>query len=180
MSAEDIKNASMLDIVTNILKEAKEPISIYDIIDQVAKSKGISSDDVDTLTQLYMDITLSAKFVFVGEDKWALKEGHLEYWDKDGYAFVQPDETEDFEDEELDFTEFNLDDLEEQEDEELDEEEVDEEVIEEKAYIDVSAPVKSTDDDDAFEDVDLDIDEEDYDEDDYNEIMDDYEDMYDE
>src|SRR5690606_22182711 len=113
---------------------------------------------------------------------WALKDGHLEFWDKDGYAFVTPEEVDEIDDEELDFTEFNLDDMEEEhesEDEENDEE-LDEEIIEEKEYIDVGLQIESTDEDDDLEDVDLDLDDDDdYDEDDYNDIMDDYEDMYD-
>jgi DNA-directed RNA polymerase subunit delta len=57
------------------------------------KSK-ISLEDVDKLTQLYMDITQSAKFVYCGEDQWDLKERNLELWDKDGFAFVQAEEIE--------------------------------------------------------------------------------------
>ncbi len=180
MILQNMQNASILDIAEQILREANEPISIYDLIDQVAKSQNINPDDIDTLTQLYMDITLSARFVFVGDDQWTLKEGNLEEWDKDGYAYIKHDgSADDLEDEEdLDITEFNLEDLDELE-EDLDEEDLDEEVKEEKAYLEVELPVTSTDEDD-FDDVDIDLDDEEYDEDDYNEIMDDYEDMYDE
>ena len=176
------KTMSMIDIVEDLLKESKEPISIHDIMNKIKEIKEISDDDVDRLTQLYMDITQSAKFVYVGEDKWDLKERNLEMWDKDGYAFVTPDEIEEETEDDLDFTEFNLEDVEEkeaivdeEETEELEAEEL-EAVKEEKAYIEVELPIKSTDDDD--EDVEIEFDD-DYDEDDYNEIMDDYEDMYD-
>lgn len=181
---DKFKSMSMIDIVEHLLKENSEPISIHDIIKQIKEIKNVSDDDVDRLTQLYMDITQSAKFVYVGDDKWDLKERNLEMWDKDGYAFVTPDEDEEDVEEDLDFTEFDIEDLEEQEkdvddDDEDEEEEEDEEIKEEKEYIDVELPIKSTDEDDVDDDVDLEFDD-DYDEDDYNEIMDDYEDMYDE
>ena len=181
---DKLKSMSMIDIVEHLLKENSEPISIHDIIKQIKEIKNVSDDDVDRLTQLYMDITQSAKFVYVGDDKWDLKERNLEMWDKDGYAFVTPDEVEEDVEEDLDFTEFDIEDLEEQEkdvddDDEDEEEEEDEEIKEEKEYIDVELPIKSTDEDDVDDDVDLEFDD-DYDEDDYNEIMDDYEDMYDE
>ena len=181
---DKFKSMSMIDIVEHLLKENSEPISIHDIIKQIKEIKNVSDDDVDRLTQLYMDITQSAKFVYVGDDKWDLKERNLEMWDKDGYAFVTPDEVEEDVEEDLDFTEFDIEDLEEQEkdvddDDEDEEEEEDEEIKEEKAYIDVELPIKSTDEDDADDDLEIEFDN-DYDEDDYNEIMDDYEDMYDE
>lgn len=189
MADKKLNELSLLDTVTYILKENKEPMSIYDLIEATAKQSGMDIEDVDAMTQLYMDITLSGKFVFVGDDKWTLKDGHLEYWDKDGYAFISPEEIEDISDDEIDFSDFNLADIEDLEvdlvdednEDDLDdedEEDLDEEIIEEKAYVDVGLDLISTDEDEGLDDVDLDLDD-DYDEDDYNDIMDDYEDMYD-
>ena len=133
-----------------------------------------------------MDITLSGRFVFVGDDKWALKKGHLEAWDADSYVYSKDDKVEAEEaledEDDIDFEEFVLKDPEELEDiEELEElDDLDEEIIEEKAYVDVGLDLETTDEDDYADDIDLDLDDSKYDEDDYNEIMDDYEDMYDE
>ena len=181
MADVKMNELSLLDIIEEILKNSAEPISIYELIETAAKAKGLDHEDVDAMTQLYMDITLSGRFVFVGDDKWALKDGNLEFWDKDGYAFIQPEEIEEIEEDEIDFSEFNLEDIEEDEEDDYeDEEELDEEVIEEKAYVDVGLELTTTDEDEGLDDVDLDLDvDSDYDEDDYNEIMDDYEDMYD-
>ena len=55
-----------------------------------------------------------------------LKERNLEMWDKDGYAFVTPDQDEEDVEDDLDFTEFTLDDVEEQEVEVDDDEDEDE------------------------------------------------------
>jgi DNA-directed RNA polymerase subunit delta len=178
--SDKLKSLAMLEVAEVLLKESPKPLTIQQIIQSVAEIKTISLDDIDKLTQLYMDITTSAKFVYCGDDQWDLKERNLELWDKDGFAFVHADEVEEDVEEDLDFTEFVLEDEEEVEVEVDDEEveEVDEEIKEEKAYIDIDLPIKSTDEEDV-DDPDIEFDDE-YDEDDYNEIMDDYEDMYDE
>jgi DNA-directed RNA polymerase subunit delta len=188
---QNIELLAMIDVAEIILKESSEPLEIKEIIKKVVEIKKISENDFEKITQLYMDITQSGKFVFCGEEKWDLKERNLELWDKDGYAFVKLENHDDVEeaddDEELEFTEFNLEDIQEEEVEVDDDEEEVDEVIdetekealkEEKAYIEVELPIKSTDDD-VDDDVDIEFDGNDYDEDDYNEIMDDYEDMYD-
>jgi DNA-directed RNA polymerase subunit delta len=178
---DKLKSLAMLEVTEVLLKESPKPLTIQQIIQSVAEIKNISLDDIDKLTQLYMDITTSAKFVYCGDDQWDLKERNLELWDKDGFAFVHAEEVEEDVEEDLDFTEFVLEDEEEVEveaDDEEEVEEVDEEIKEEKAYIDIDLPIKSTDEEDV-DDPEIEFDDE-YDEDDYNEIMDDYEDMYDE
>lgn len=179
---------SMLELAEAYIREQKAEKSIKDIIEYVFTNKSVNKEDAELVARFYMDLTTSGKFVFCGEDKWDLKENNLEYWDKDGHAFVTESEPlEEEVEEDLDFTEFNIDDIslpseekvvveEEEEDVEivdLDDEEK-EALKEEEEYIDVEISLKSTDDDD----VDVDFDDEDYDEEDYNEIMDDYEDMY--
>jgi len=178
--SDKMKTLAMLEVAEILLKESKTPITIQDLIRSVAEIKEISLEDVDKLTQLYMDITQSAKFVYCGDDQWDLKERNLELWDKDGYAFVHPEEVEEDVEEDLDFTEFVLEDEEEVEVEDEEEVEEDEEIKEEKAYIAIDLPTKSTDEDDTDDDVEIEFDSDDYDEDEYNEIMDDFEDMYDE
>jgi DNA-directed RNA polymerase subunit delta len=179
---ENLKTLSMLEVAEYLLKNNKKPMTIQELIKQVADIKGVSLEDYDRLTQLYMDITQSAKFVYCGDDQWDLKERNLELWDKDGYAFVHADDVEEDVEEDLDFKEFVLEDEEEEieEDEEEIEEEIDEESKEEKAYIDIDLPIKSTDEDDGDDDIEIEFDDDNYDEDDYNEIMDDYEDLYEE
>jgi len=183
--SRNLESLAMIDIAEIILRENKEPLKIKELINKVREIKSVSEDDYERITQLYMDITQSGKFVFCGDDLWDLKERNLELWDKDGYAFVQLDDVEEVieeDDEELEFTEFNLEDIEEdvedEEDEEDDEDVDKDELEEEKEYIAVELDTKSTDDDDV-DDSEIEFDDEDYDEDDYNEIMDDYEDMYD-
>ncbi|HHT54942.1 MAG TPA: DNA-directed RNA polymerase subunit delta [Acholeplasma sp.] len=182
---------AMVDIVEALLRESNKPLAIQDIFAKIAEIKEFSLEDVDRLTTLYMNITQSGKFVFVGDDKWDLKEGNLDLWSDDGSAFIEivddledeeeftkydPADYDDFEDdeEELDEDEMIDDDFEDEDEEEDDlDEETKKELEEEKEYIEVELPLHTSDDDD-----DIDFDADDFDEDDYEEIMDDYEDMY--
>lgn len=178
---EDLKKLAMIDVAEEIVKLHGEPMNMDELLDKVSEIKEIDKDDFEKITQLYMDITQSAKFVFCGDNTWDLKEKNLELWDKDGFQFVQAEEYED--EDELDFEEFELEEelpqiaKDEDDDDDETEEETDVEVIEAKEYIEVELPIKSTDDDDEDEpEIEYDT----YDEEDYHEIMDDYEDMYDE
>lgn len=194
------ENLSLVGVVEEILKENKQPLELNQIIEKTGEIKGFDPENIDEVNQLYLDLTLSGLFVYVGNNEWDLKDRNLEFWDKDGFYFISEEVIEDlnFEDdyEDLDFTEFNLEDYEEQlrneelalvDDTDLDDEEIyedlDEEdieaIAEEKAYLDIETKILSTDEDD-IDDVDLDgYDDDDYDEEEYHDIMDDYEDLYD-
>lgn len=178
---------SMLELAEQFLRDKSEETTLKEIVEYVFTTKSYDVSNEDVMLKFYMDLTQSAKFVYCGEDKWQLKEYNLDLWDKDGHAFVSESiEVEEELEEDLDFTEFNIDELELQEDIEeediIDEEDalVDDEekvaLLEEQAYIDVAISLKSTDEDD--DEVELDFDDEEYDEEDYNEIMDEFEDMY--
>ena len=185
---------AMVDIVEKLLKENNKPLAIQDIFAKIAEIKQFSLDDIEKLTTLYMNITQSGKFVFVGDDKWDLKEGNLDLWSDDGSAFIEVvddfddedeftkydpsdyeifDDEDDFEDDDEDDFEDEIEDFEDDEEEEDLDEETKKELAEEKEYIEVELPLRTSDDDD-----DIDFDADDFDEDDYEDIMDDYEDMY--
>lgn len=178
--SKDLKTLAMVDIAYELIKQSNKPMKIHELFETIAEIKEISLDDVEKLTQLYMNITQSGKFVYCGNDRWDLKEGNLEIWDTDGSQFIET--LEDEEEEEF-IDDFDLADLDDELEEELDdliEDEIDEideqtrkELKEEKEYLEVELPLQTYEED---EEVDFDADN--YDEDDYNEIMDDYEDMY--
>lgn len=187
---------SMLELAELYIRERNEDTPLQDIIQYIFDVKGFDSNDFQKLNSFYLDLTHSAKFVFCGDNQWNIKENNLDLWDKESFAYVSDADTNEEEiEEEIEFTDFNIDDItlpsegEElvlEEDDDDDEEDVEiikdqeeiEAIKEEKEYIDVEISMKSTDEDDG-DDVDLDFDD-DFDDDDYNEIMDDYEDMYDE
>ena len=194
-------NLSMVDLVESYLIEKKE-LTIDEIISYVFESKKLDKTNIDLVTNFYMDLTTSGKFVYCGQDKWALKKNNLDFWDKDGHAFTDYEEEPELDvEDDLDFTEFNLEDIElPSEKESLEEEKIDEEEEkgtnetplsremmekenrilreekiaeeEEKEYIEAEVSMKTTDEEDDNEASDQ------YDEDDYNEIMDDYEELY--
>lgn len=187
---------SMLELAELYLRERNEDTPLQDIINYIFEVKGFDKNDFQKLNAFYLDLTHSAKFVFCGDNLWNLKENNLELWDKEGFAYVgDVDASEEDVEEDIEFTDFNIDDItlpsEEEtalveDDDDEDEEEIDiiedeeeiEAILEEKEYIDVEISMKSTDEDDG-DDVELDFDD-DFDDEDYNDIMDDYEDMYDE
>lgn len=177
---------STIKLMEEILKENKEGLSIYNILEEVSKELNVDPEDSEKMNDIYMELTLSGKFVYLGKDIWALKDDNLEYWDKDGYSYGEhPELVASFEeDEDIDFSDFNLDDIDFDEEvtkdlDDEDEEEIDDIDPEEKQYVDVGLDLTSTDEDEGDIDLDLDQDDDFEDEDDYNEIMDDYEDMYD-
>jgi DNA-directed RNA polymerase subunit delta len=185
---------SMLELAELFMREKNQNTPLQDIINYIFEVKGFKLNDFQKLNAFYLDLTHSAKFVFCGDNLWNLKENNLELWDKEGFAYVgDVDASEEDVEEDVEFTDFNIDDItlpsEEEtliEDDDEDEDEIEviededeiEAILEEKEYIDVKISMKSTDEDDG-DDIDLDFDE-DFDDEDYNEIMDDYEDMYDE
>ena len=82
---------SLVDVAEIILKEAKEPLNIYDIFDAVCVRKGLAANVKDVVvSQFYADITVSAKFVYVGENTWDLKDNQkTELWEKDGSFYKE-------------------------------------------------------------------------------------------
>ncbi len=148
--------------------------NIYHLLETVAEIKGVDKEDTDKLTQLYIDMTLSANFVYCGNEEWDLKENNLELWDKDGSFFNKDEVIEDEEDEDdIKLEDYYIPEEDEELDLDDDEDEDDEDEDEDDIVIDDDVKIYSTDDDD--EDIDLD-----FDDDTYHDIMDDYEDMYEE
>ena len=170
---------SLIEIALEIMESSTSPLNIYTLIEETLKKKGIEDEDGKYAAKLYTDITISSKFVFMGDDLWDLKSRQsLDVFDKDGSSFINPDEEyndkdELYEDEEEDLDEEEEDLDEEDEDEERDEDEEESEDEEEDSYED-----EESEDDNYDEESDEEDDSYDDDEDKYNKIMDDYEDLY--
>ena len=157
---------SMLEVAVELLSQKKTPQLITTLIQEVLELKGFDDPNGVLATQLYIDITTSSSFVFCGEGKWDLKiRQSLEMFDRDGSFFNTGEEYEE-EEEEIALDDYNIDEEDSADDEDYDDE----------------------DEDDYYDDYDLSLDEIDPTEDDdevsyldeqeYNDIMDDYEDMY--
>lgn len=167
---ENIEEMSLIEVALKLMEEKGCQVNIHNLINEVLKLKGIT-DDAKIACDLYVDITTSSKFVYMGNDEWDLKlRQSLDQFDKDGASFYSKDD--EFVDEE------DLDD-------DLDDEDLDHDEDEEEDYDDeedLDDDTKSYDDE---EPLDIEDDEEheslddDFDEDKYNEYMDEYEDEYD-
>lgn len=173
---ENIQQMSMLEIAIKLMNEKRTKQPISKLIKEVLEMKGITDEDGSYAAQLYIDITTSSLFVYMGNDEWDLKARQsLDEWDKDGSAF-NTDVIEDEEDDNIKPEDYYLSDEDEDsavsEDEDDDDKEAEDE--DEDDLIDNDVIVTSFDEDEDDDTLDKFIDE-----DDYNDIMDDYEDMYD-
>lgn len=177
---------SFVDIAELILKESRQPESVYDLFDKVCIEKQVSEEDKNNLiAQFYADITTSAKFVYVGENNWDLKENQkIDLWEKDGSFYREYTEVEIPEEykeklkpvvvkekvEELELEEM----VEEVETPMVEVAPVVEEQVEQKPIEIEVIPDVEEEEDEEFEDELFD----EFDEDKYNEYMDTYEDQY--
>lgn len=178
---ENISQMSLLEIAVALMEQKRGQQNIRALIKEVFEIKGIDDEDGSITTQLYIDITTSSKFVYMGNDEWDLKSRQsLDQYDKDGSAFNTHVEEE----EEID--ELDEDDLEDDlEIEESDDEDDFEDDEDEDMYISEDDfdedDISDLDDEDDFdddEDLERYTEDDDFDEDKYNDLMDDFEDMY--
>lgn len=166
----NISQASLLEVAIMLMKQKHTKQNIKKLISEVLEMKGLDDEDKTLATQLYVDITTSSKFVYMGNEEWDLKDRQpLDQWDKDGSAFNTKEEIveEDVEDD-FDFDDEDFEDEDELEDDELDEDEL------EDIYIDDDLDLETDDSGETLERYT----EDDFDEDKYNNLMDDFEDMY--
>lgn len=173
---ENVSQMSLLEIAVQLMEQKRSPQNIRTLIKEVFEIKGIVDEDGSLTAQLYIDITTSSKFVYMGEDEWDLKlRQSLDQYDKDGSAFNTGIEEEEEEIDDLD--EDDLDEDYDEDDDDEDEEDTDDEYFDDED--------EDYDEDDSDDEDELDDDEtleryteDDFDEDKYNDYMDDFEDMY--
>lgn len=176
---ENVEQMSLIEIATQLMEEHDGLYNIYELIRDTLSKKGFDVNDIDLAAQLYVDMIASSNFVYMGEDMWDLKARQsLEQYDKDGSDFVTKEEEYQYE--------TNLDDNEEDEDiDDLSEDELDEDELEDEEDYDEESEDdeledEESDDDELEDDEELETyTEEGFNEDKYNDLMDDYEDMYD-
>ena len=183
---ENISQMSLLEVAILLMEQKKNKQSIKNLIKEALEMKGLDDVNGSLATQLYIDITTSSKFVYMGDGEWDLKiRQSLDEYDKDGSSFVKAGEVyedeeekqldvEVYEDEdddyERDYDDEDDDDYERDYDDEDEDDEYDDEYEDdEDDYIG----------DDILDDAEV-YSEDDFNEDKYNDLMDDYEDMYEE
>jgi len=171
---ENISQMSLLEVALKIMEEKGGVVNIYDLINEVLALKGLEDPDNTLATQLYVDITTSSKFVYMGEDNWDLKSRQsLDQFDKDGASFNPKDGS--FEEDEEDETDESDED---DEDDESDEDDEDEDEKDESEEDEESEEEEYFEDEESYEDEEETDEDDSIDEEKYNEYMDDYEDLY--
>ena len=176
-----MNDKSMLEVAIEIMEASNGEKNIYKLIDEVCEKLGCA-DDAGIKAQLYIDITTSAQFVYCGgeDELWDLKSRQsLDLWDKSFFEKESEEVVEDDEEDESDnisMEDFNYVESDEDEDEESDEDEDEDEDEVESYEIDEDADEDDEEEDSWDEDEDNSWDEDE--EEKYNDMMDDYEDLY--
>ena len=165
----DTKQLSMLEVALEILTAEEAEMSIYELIQKVLEAKELEDPNGYYATQLYTDITTSSLFVFCGEGKWDLKSRQsLEVYGRDGSFYSCKDDEVIDSDSDVTVDDFNVaydddeykDDYDDEDDDDYDD------------YYDYEMGLDDIDPNEDDDEVSF------LDEQEYNDIMDDYEDMY--
>lgn len=183
---ENVSQMSLLEAAIKFMEGTDGPQQINKIVEEALTLKGIDKENKEAKTQLYVDITTSAKFVYLGDENWDLKSRQsLDEWDKDGSAFNTVD-LEEEDDDDIDVDDYSLDDVKKKKSKDSDEDDEDEDLDaedEDSSDYDSEYSDSNEDDDsgnDEFDSIrDNPDDDESFDEDEYDQVMDDYEDLYD-
>ena len=168
---------SLFEAALEIISKKEGPTNIYDLINETLAAKNVEDESGDLAAKLYLDITISSKFVFLGDDQWDLKSRQpLEKFEKDGSDFNSKD---DYQKPERKRSDEDEDDYDLSDDE--DEDEIDRD--EDEDYEDQNEDDEEYEDDLSFEDDedeedDDSYDDKDFDEEKYNKYMDEFEDEY--
>lgn len=105
---EKVKEVPMVDLAFMILKAANTPYYYRDLMNEVAKLRGMSEAEVnDAIAQLYTEINIDGRFACVGTNLWGLKRWYPIEKSEDAMSNVKRpriinDEDDDLEDD--DFT----------------------------------------------------------------------------
>lgn len=81
------KEMSYIDLAEHLLNDTRQPMELYELFDAVVKKSAnkISEEDfAKRIAVFYADLTSSAKFVYMGQNQWDLKNNHGDLWEKDG------------------------------------------------------------------------------------------------
>jgi DNA-directed RNA polymerase subunit delta len=85
------KEVSLIDAAATLLSTEKHPIDLYELYDKITSELELSESEKEAnLIKFYTDLTVSAKFAYVGDNKWNLKINEkIELWEKDGSFYKE-------------------------------------------------------------------------------------------
>jgi DNA-directed RNA polymerase subunit delta len=145
-SEEQLKELSLIELAYELFSETKEPISFYDLVDQMATVLGVTREALlEKLPQFYTELNIDGRFVCLGENRWGLrawypydqaeeevlpvakpKKKRKQLEEEDEFEDYDASEEEEFEEEELELDELDEDLVDDDETDEFDDEEIDE------------------------------------------------------
>jgi DNA-directed RNA polymerase subunit delta len=145
-SEEQLKELSLIELAYELFSETKEPISFYDLVDQMATVLGVTREALlEKLPQFYTELNIDGRFVCLGENRWGLrawypydqaeeevlpvakpKKKRKQLEEEDEFEDYDTSEEDEFEEEELELDELDEDLVEDDETDEFDDEEIDE------------------------------------------------------
>jgi DNA-directed RNA polymerase subunit delta len=145
-SEEQLKELSLIELAYELFSETKEPISFYDLVDQMATVLGVTREALlEKLPQFYTELNIDGRFVCLGENRWGLrawypydqaeeevlpvakpKKKRKQLEEEDEFEDYDASEEDDFEEEELELDELDEDLVDDDETDEFDDEEIDE------------------------------------------------------
>jgi DNA-directed RNA polymerase subunit delta len=74
ITSEQANELPMVDVAFHILKAANRTFVYRELMDEVAKVKGIQGDEIlEKIAQLYTEINIDGRFACVGHNEWGLK-----------------------------------------------------------------------------------------------------------
>jgi DNA-directed RNA polymerase subunit delta len=103
---EEIEQLPLVDLVTEILKQTKEPFYFRDLMKEIQELRGMSDEEArDVMARLYTEINIDGRFICLGQNIWGLKRwypvdktadkapgGKKKFVRKSGDAFSEDDE----------------------------------------------------------------------------------------
>lgn len=93
---EKYSGKSLIDIAEEVLLERKEHTNMYELFDIACEKRGIDAEMKNGLiAQFYTDMISSAKFVYLGNNEWDLKDNQeITLWEKDGSFYKEYNKVE--------------------------------------------------------------------------------------
>ncbi|URM33263.1 DNA-directed RNA polymerase subunit delta [Cytobacillus firmus] len=156
-SKEELLDMSLIEVAYELLTSQKEPMAFNDIMNQVAKLKNLSEEQVKgKIAQFYTDLNIDGHFIGLGDNRWGLRSWYpVDQYEEEVVTVIKPkkkkakkkaDDDLDLEDyDELDEEDIDYDDIDGFEDDDLTEDDDD----------DLLDDDDDLEDDDDFEDDDI-------------------------
>lgn len=106
LTPEEAQEIPMVDLAFAVLKNANNPMYYRDLMQEIAKVKGLSEDEMmQVIAQVYTEINIDGRFACVGNNLWGLKRWYPVDKSEDAVGayprIINDDDDDDLDDETL-------------------------------------------------------------------------------